>query len=665
VEYSSREVKPSGLLAQDLLRAHSVFLLHHGGSLGASLGARDGRARLTRRLRRYWDLFLSSWNVMLHANPARDAFGGIRIAACGELGVGVGEEERGSGEREVLEGFVGRVEGLVDLVVSKFGEGEVDDDGKQKGGGGGGSEGGQWLGTGNEPGGEDGAVFLGVGALSRQSLRDVTYWMEDLYVWGENAYGVIGRSATTEHAKRKEDARKPSPPPAPRPPQMPPTTQSQLPPSTSQVPEFGPPPPLIGPRPIAKPSSAGANQAQKSNEAGSEGGGVDKFVSYLKMGYGTYWTLGTSPSHDAAAAAADDAGSKSTISQRDESEGHYLIGLMGDVDEDGSGTDTEDSHFPRTHLRTLTVELAEDLIDLKTTEDLKSGPAELERRRVDGQGNLLQGGDRASSNQGGKKAKLQVVVYVNAPFIFTFLFEPGTQSLSSDALYRSLHYQLAPLRKPLVSSTAYRPGRPDVGSPAAQIYDLVWDPKALTVHSTIPNIPDPTPNNTTQAAAADARQVWSRVDALNTHTQILNMFAATREEDHHLSELERTAKTSRGWWIVWNRVVERETTTTRAPPSRPSSSAESSERRASDADSFDEGEARELPRGIVNTSKEILLVRRAGDHSSSSGGGMRAVSGSYGSGGGGGGWTDGASRLAQGIGVDTRKYIEGLLSLNR
>ena len=46
----------------------------------------------------------------MHGNPATSLYGGIKVAACGELGMGVGEEERGSGEREVLEGFVGRIE---------------------------------------------------------------------------------------------------------------------------------------------------------------------------------------------------------------------------------------------------------------------------------------------------------------------------------------------------------------------------------------------------------------------------------------------------------------------------------------------------------------------------------------------------------------------------
>lgn len=122
VEYSSRDLKPASLLLQDLLRAHSIFLLHHDSSL-QSLFSNAGRPRFVMLLARCWDLFLSTWNVNLHGNPARSVYRGINVAASGELGVGVGEEERGSGEREVLEGLVGRIEGLVDVVVSKFGEG--------------------------------------------------------------------------------------------------------------------------------------------------------------------------------------------------------------------------------------------------------------------------------------------------------------------------------------------------------------------------------------------------------------------------------------------------------------------------------------------------------------------------------------------------------------
>lgn len=118
---------------------------------------------------------------MLHGSPARNVFGGIKIAACGELGIGVGEEERGSAERQVLEAMVERTDGLVDLVVCKYGSYDPDsapggDPAREKE---------SWLGLGDEPGGEDGAVFLGVGTLSKNSVRDITCWMDDLYAWGK------------------------------------------------------------------------------------------------------------------------------------------------------------------------------------------------------------------------------------------------------------------------------------------------------------------------------------------------------------------------------------------------------------------------------------------------------------------------------------------------
>ncbi|WKT44863.1 CCZ1/INTU/HSP4, first Longin domain [Fusarium oxysporum f. sp. vasinfectum] len=183
-EYSSREMKPASLLLRDLLRAHSIFLMHHDSSLSA-LFVRNKRTKFITMLSRYWDLYLSTWNVMMHGNPAR-----------------VGEEERGSGERAVLEGLVGRIEGLVDLVVSKFGDYNPespppsDPYGDPE----------QWLGTGREPGPDDGAIFLGTGALSRKSVRDVTHWMEDLYTWGNHAYGIIESPTSVRRAKRRRAA---------------------------------------------------------------------------------------------------------------------------------------------------------------------------------------------------------------------------------------------------------------------------------------------------------------------------------------------------------------------------------------------------------------------------------------------------------------------------
>ncbi|KAI0144164.1 hypothetical protein F4776DRAFT_462108 [Hypoxylon sp. NC0597] len=657
VEYSSRELKPAALLMQDLLRAHSIFLLHHAASLSA-LFVRSKRSKFVSILSRYWDLFLSTWDVMLHGNPATSIFGGVKIAACGELGFGVGEEERGSGEREVLEGFVDRVEGLIDLIVSKFGPSEtgIDEDPK-KDPNSVDEPASRWLGTGEEPGAEDGAIFLGVGALSRKSLRDVTYWMEDVYTWGEDAYGVRDSPSSVRQARKTKKHVPTSSKDAGRDSAKSPEADESTNPKQGSTQKQPPDP--------AKPETA----SPKDTGEVADSGGVNRFMSYLKMGYGTHWTLGSSggsegTTHDGAASGeiskkdkipSSDSGRPSKAPGVDS--GHYLIGLLGDVEETGT-IELDESRDPsddpseeveynsRVLLRTLTVELEnEKRPEAEVTRDFGNHDPELRA------GNSADPTFPFDNQDRNKTQKVRVVVYVNKPFIYTFLFQNRTDSLAWDGLYRSLHYQLAPLRKPLATSTAYRPGRPDIGAVGSHIFDLVWDPETMTIHSTIPSIPTPG-----QIVQENAQNVWSRVEAINTHNQILNTYITTSTDP---SELERTCKTSRGWWIVWTRIIEKEPS--QSPPQLPESSGTSrnpSLRHTESADSIgSQSRAKsEKPRGKV--SKEIFLIRRAGEHTR-----LRGLSSSYAEGG--GGWTDGASRLAQGIGVDTKKYIEGLLSLGR
>lgn len=720
VEYSTREVKPAALLLQDLLRAHAVFLLHHGSSLSA-LFVRTDRRRFTSVVSRFWDVFLASWNVMLHGNPLRNVFGGIKIAACGELGFGVGEEERGSGEREVLEGLVGRIDGLVDLVVGKFGE-AADGDGKT------GRDGAeqQWLGTGNDPGAEDGAIFLGVGALSRHSLRDVTFWMEDLYTWGENAYGVKeSPTARRPHPRRRKAATK-SPEPAPAAAPAAPPVETP-PPDSSGTSDFKPPPPIVKP---ATQAAAGQQPGPKTVSGAvqddKDSGGIDKMMGYLKLGYGTYWSLGSStPGSDetgseTATIAVDPPPARPPVSRntsQDDAAGHYLIGLMGDVEDnttpatdDRPGTEEAAGHNSRTLLRTLTVELESegtDKSESQTSRDLGSNDTELAPRQQQPKQQTSRSSPASSShtvkNSGGssskettgssshtsarhddrddpprgrgaqnqqtafdsqdrnKTRKVRVVVYAARPFVFVLLFDLHDDSLNWDATYRSLRRELTPLRKPLLASTSYRPDRPvaDAGDGNGQkIYDLVWDPRSLTVHSTIPNIP-------VGGAGDEGAGAWSRVEAMNTHVQLLNTHASTRDGGGREMELERTAKTSRGWWIVWSRVLEREEAAAHG-----STIEEEEEEEEDGEDDDDDGQGSGSRSGSTDdeitpmqdgavVGKEIFLIRKSGDHA----GGVRSYV-SVGTGGG-GGWADGASRLAQGIGVDTRKYIEGLLSLNR
>lgn len=643
-EYSSRELKPAALLLRDLLRAHACFLLHHDSSL-SSLFVRTQRPKFISLLSRYWDLFLSTWNVLLHGNPACNIYGGIKIAASGELGVGVGEEDRGSGEREVLEGMVDRIEGLEDLVVASFGE--PGEEGKEPT---------EWLGTGAEPGADDGAIFLGTGALSRQSLRSVLWWMEDMYMWGENAYGVIESPTATRLAPRRQHRQKESmtkiaplgevmslglkvsdlrlPPPKPKLTLPAEPEQSMMTASDSDGRPTGPPRPVTSLHPPAKakgqtsPTRTGTPTSPTTTD---EHGSVGHLFSYLKMGYGTHWSLGMGGSSQPAEKQEKVEDQKPKKPPKDN---QFLIGLMGDLEgtpatsPDGEPIDPfEEDSNSRLLLRTLTVEIESEGenrrasqfqqdfgshdTELAQTEPqgtstgtvtvtdddghrrvttvttanspastLKTGSAASKSVKYPGTGSVPTSslGSKGSAGTTGitsaatsfdsqdrnKTKKLRVVVYVMRPFIFVFLFQLRTDSLAWEGFYRNLHQQMAPLRKSLLRATAYRPERPfdSVAGGSGQICDLVWDPKELTVHSTIPNIPEPpipvaagVVGGSETAPAKAAKAPWSRIEALNTHNQILHMFVSTR--DDNLTGYERTCKTSRGWWIVWNRILER------------------------------------------------------------------------------------------------------------
>lgn len=666
-EYSSREVKPAALLLRDLLRAHSIFLLHHASSLNVFHG-QTRRSKFVSVLGHYWDSFLSTWNVLMHGNPANDLYGGIKIAACGELGVGVGEEERGSGEREVLEGFVGRVDGLVDVMVSKFGTADpprepeknlLDKEAQRRA-----RPTDPWLGSEDDPAAEDGAIFLGTGALSRTSLRDVSHWVEDLYRWGSQAYGVHDNATSTRRTREPKVKSRPKHAP----------TQKVV--SRKETRESSPmntipPAPVDEQDPSSNPSSTDPGQSDVDSVG-------NKFVQYLKLGYGTHWSVAatsikdevpigvpasliplgspgedSSKNPDANNPASTASQPKSSTDIIDDSLGHYIIGLLGDL-EDETGTDDEIGNSPnsspeslssghynhnsRLLLRTLTVGL-ENEDEFQPEKDIS--------RTLSVPGNNVALPSAMESGDLNRTRKLRVVVYVNKPFIFVLLFDLETQSLTNSSLYRSLHHQIGPLIKPLLSSTSFRASKPIIavngrGDTVTPIYDLVWDPKLLTVTSTIPNIPDP------YLAYSKPRQQlpWSRIEALNTHMQILNTHITTSEG----VEKERTCKTSRGWWVVWTRVPDPESQTA-LRPSRGTS------RRTSISES-EQGPPKESKR----TGKEIFLIRRASDNVGGTRLSSRLVSGASGSGD--AGWIGGPGKLAQGIGIDTKRYIESLLNLN-
>jgi hypothetical protein len=729
-------------MLQHLLRAHSIFLLHHAATLN-DLYSRLPRPSFCTLLDRFWTRFIRNWDVLLHGNPAVDIYNGIKLAGGGELGIGVGEEEWGSGEREVLEDFIARTEGLVDLVVSRFGR--VPDEPskvavRQK------SPSSRlqqtpWLAADLDPRPSDGVLFSGVGAISRRSLATVSQWMADIYKYGKDAYGV-GENPTARPRRKKRRL-------SPRTTQVgkfmrgkgpvnrdikSPSRERSV--SEHEVSGPGIPPPLVkaaeqsletatakasSREPSRSPSKDQESRVDEQEDASLFG--TDKMMRYLSLGYGSSWTLnpkGLSRSESQPVSQCvselrphekvkeegfdsevykepeqpqldmieptpevSDNETKAFVQHLEQSIGRFLVGLSGDLENQDLIDDTECG--PRIVLRTLTLQIHQPSPKIEREDSAPSTPS-----------GPVPSPDFSDANREPssptRHKQLQVAVYVHQPFIFTFLFELHTPSLSLPSFFRSIHHQLGPLQKPLLrstnpantaaritnamgegtSTTAAYPGK----SPPP-IYDLIYDPEKLTVHGSLPNIPLPGPlaaeglasqtvsgswytlgiptasspsssshrNQPAPSAHSDpSRSDWTRVEALNVHTQILNTHLATRRLK---SELERTVKTGRGWWVLWMRVQGKV-----------------------NADAEDAGN-RGLP-------KEAILVRKAREdaanaYSSKSG---RQVSGigwlareqrrdGSGSSAGGGGATTSVAGVSEGVGVDARRWVEGLVSLNR
>ncbi|CAD6582292.1 MAG: hypothetical protein ASARMPREDX12_000895 [Alectoria sarmentosa] len=661
IEYSAREVCPPALLLQQILRAHQIFLLHQASSI-AEMYTRVGRSKMCGFLKRFWDAFIWSWDVLLHGNPAVDMFNGLKLAAGGELGIGVGEEDWGSGEREVLEGFIGRTEGLVDLVVARFGDSsrtgrnpsasssatpssqDIDSD---------------WQVSGERvPGPADGIIFSGIGALSRPSVRNLSSWMEWLYMYGQDSYGVRDNPSSAPRRKRRKIQ-----PCSPEYKTPTPGTQNQhrranLLPSHGQGSSslsdqsIGIPASLLIPvrvrgiqdqEPLSRRKDEPSSDEQRVANGTSQDStyGTDIMFKYLTLGvYGSSWGIpsGRPPMNQRVSSLRkEDSGKNRQLTYSDQEGtkrdieppgGNFLIGLQGQLEEDLQMSEDEQETVAGIDGESV----SEEGIKLKNRIVIRTLYVERAKRKAEESDGSQ--GDEDKPVHEVYRDRLRVVVYIQQPFIFTLLFELRTDALAMPSFYRSLHHQLGPLQRPLLASTspskvskrlweAAAPKSTASTKSSQPICDLVYDPARLTVHTTIPNIPEPGPY------PGDSQEAppWTRVEALSVHSQMLNTYSSTRR---HISEQERTSKTSRQWWVVWMRL----------PQTGPG--------RGTGSDGF----------------REAFLIRKASDYvppaarkSSSRFG--REVSGP----GVAGGW--GPGKLAEGIGIDARQYIEGLLSLNR
>ena len=321
--------------------------------------------------------------MLLHGNPAVDISNGLKLAAGGELGIGVGEEDWGSGEREVLEGFIERTDGLVDLVVSRFGDApQVEKRSDEKSTITNRSAGAQriiteWHGSTRDPRPSDGVVFSGIGAIKRSSVRDISSWVEMLFKYGPDAYGVRDNPSTFRRKRRKCAATASA---------ASGTTQEQPLPQSSEAKEdsgkdvshdyqthsdipVGIPPPIVAPA-KSQPIKAAAARSRRGDLSRTKhernadavedqsATGAETLMKYLTLGvYGSQWGIPLrrfpvqhkksmqenqgAEYEERPAATSTDNSSK----DQETSYGYFMIGLQGDLDQDSlvedEGLDTD------------------------------------------------------------------------------------------------------------------------------------------------------------------------------------------------------------------------------------------------------------------------------------------------------------------------------------
>ena len=357
---------------------------------------------------------------MLHGSPAVDIFGGIKLAAGGELGIGVGEEEWGSGEREVLEDYARRTEGLVDIVVSRFGEPsplqynphhssnerqelmETASDHEQ------------WLGSGRSAGASDGIVFAGLGALSRKSLSDLSHWIETIYSYGEYAYGVRENPSSDRRKRRRTNKRNiGSDRSSSEAHDGDPQKDYQQSPRSQPVPKAlrpesrwapGIPPPIVTAVETSLDNATSATENPSAATAEPIKGSTndsETWMKYLTLGYGTAWGGTRAPTSDQSSPSQVEPETRSdsgrTLAKeatmrhiepvphvdqveerrkaqiRQETKGYFLIGLKGDMEnEQGDEEDDDEGEWNnRIPLRTLYVELLGDIsLDVSAEEGI-------------------------------------------------------------------------------------------------------------------------------------------------------------------------------------------------------------------------------------------------------------------------------------------------------
>jgi hypothetical protein len=589
----------------------------------------------------------------------------MKLAAGGELGIGVGEEEWGSGEREVLEDFAKRTDGLVDLVVCRFG-----DAAKPSGASGKSSKSGSkkedispdpWIGIGGLQQGSDGIVFSGTGVVSRQSMKDISEWARWVYAYGESAYGVRD-SPSSDRRRRKRKAHSAR--------QSRSETKNNM-PDTQADTQLSPTPGI--PRSILatadKSLAAATNKADLRTQTSPSRAGkpkskspireTDSWTKYLTLGYGTAWGI---PGFDLSEQPNDGLKSQEEVLKSrleahiaQENAGYFLIGMKGDPEDESDEFEDESESTSgwnkRLMIRTLHVTMNNTSSLSLPTSTLLSQPTP----GSDHKASII-----SMTSPSKRRTRLRVVLYAHRPFIYVLLFAPSTASLNLPPFYRHLHTFLSPLNTLLLRRTganiartrlASQPGLLPPGIVGTEgVWAAVHDVDDGCTWSSLPAIPS-------VVIDGDAEE-WSRTDALNVHFAAVEILTGAGEE-----ERERSAKTGKGWWIVWarRRRAEGKPETDEDEENVTASNTVSSRPLTTTLEEgyFGPNEGTWPLGSRIPGDREILIVRRAKDADTRK---SRVVSG-WSLGGGDNKASLDSSRL--GIGFDPRKYMEGIVRLGR
>ncbi|KAK6499267.1 hypothetical protein TWF506_003894 [Arthrobotrys conoides] len=308
-----------------------------------------------------------------------------------------------------------------------------------------------------------------------------------------------------------------------------------------------------------------------------------------------------------------------------EASGRFIIGYTGALDEDEEDSVTDDINVDQKDFISTTIWVARTK-DIASNKDDTNGQPIFEECRL--------------------------VAYAAYPFIFAMLFRSTNESLTKPTFYKLLHQQLGPLKVPLISSSEkqYQP------SNHKGVYDLIFDPATLTVHTSLPSIIG-SPFDASPDVTVSGR--LPRAEAFHIHTQILRVIEDTRWKDIPLGapsgERERTNRTNRGWWIAWMRLegVEPQNRSQLTSTASPATTIDSQVEQQGLVPPSDEitsfiGSVSKHRRG----RREAFIIRKGSDHRTH----VRASKDSK----------SGFSipiKLSGGLGIDTRHYFDQLLNL--